>query len=193
MEIMFLTSSAELREWFEKNGSSATEVWIGFYKKSSSQKGITYKEAVDEALCFGWIDGVRKGIDDISYTNRFSPRKARSIWSDVNIKRVGELSELGLMRPAGLKAFEVRDQNKAKSYSYEEDNRALAGAYEEQFQANPKAWDYFQAQPPGYRKVANWWVMSAKREETRQKRLAMLIEASESSQRLPQVAGTAKR
>ena len=163
------------------------ELWVGFYKKNSGKSGITYMEAVDEALCFGWIDGIKKKVDDDSYTNRFTPRKARSNWSAVNIQRVGELSQLGRMHPAGLKAFDARDQEKTQLYSYEVRNRPLDEMYEKSFMANKKAWDFFTAQAPSYQKVASWWVMSAKREETRLKRLTMLIKDSENGRRLAQV------
>lgn len=189
MEVTFFKSPSELRNWLQANHDKAKELWIGFYKKSSGRTGITYAEALDEALCFGWIDGIRKSVDEISYTNRFTPRKPGSIWSMVNIKRAGELAEAGLMHPSGLKAFGERDEKKSKLYSYEERVRKLDDVYEEQFRANKGAWDFFQAQPPGYQRSAAWWVMSAKREDTRLKRLAALIEGSEKRQRLVEVTG----
>lgn len=192
MEVTFYKSPPELHEWLEENHDSAKEVWIGFYKKGSGEAGITYAEALDEALCFGWIDGIRKRIDDSRFTIRFTPRKARSIWSAVNIKRVGELSELGLMQPSGLKTFNERDPGRSKLYAYEEKTRELDGAYEAQFRANEEAWRFFQAQAPWYRRSANWWVMSAKKEETRLKRLAALIVESEKGQWLPGYARPGK-
>src|SRR3954470_23999541 len=166
MDIKFFSAQAEWHDWLEENHDKATEMQVGFYKKGATEKGITYSEALDEALCFGWIDGVRKGIDERSYTIRFTPRKSGSIWSAVNIKRAGELTEQGLMQPAGLKAFEGRDLKKAQLYSFEQESVKLDSSYEEQFRAHEQAWSFFEAQPPSYRKMATWWVMSAKREET---------------------------
>jgi uncharacterized protein YdeI (YjbR/CyaY-like superfamily) len=189
MEVVFFKSQSELRKWLEENHDKAKELWVGFYKKSSGQEGITYAEALDEALCFGWIDGIRKSVDEMSYTNRFTPRKPGSIWSMVNIKRASELVEAGLMQPSGLKAFGEGDEKKSKLYSCEERVRKLDDAYEEQFRANKEAWDFFQAQPPGYQRSATWWIMSAKREETRLRRLAALIAGSQKGQRLVDVTG----
>jgi uncharacterized protein YdeI (YjbR/CyaY-like superfamily) len=186
-DVTFFDSSADFRTWLEAHHDQVQELWVGFYKKNSGKAGITYLEAVDEALCFGWIDGIKKRVDDDSYTNRFTPRKARSNWSEVNIQRVGELAQLGRMHPAGLKAFDARDQEKTQLYSYEARNRPLDEMYEKSFRANKKAWDFFIAQAPSYQKVAGWWVMSAKREETRLKRLTTLIEDSENRRRLAQV------
>ncbi len=180
MQPTFFTTQSAFHLWLEENHDTTQEVWVGFYKKSSGKPSITWPEAVDEALCFGWIDGVRKGIDDVSYTIRFTPRKSRSSWSAVNVKRARELAQLGLMRPAGLKAFEERVEERSGIYSYEQENAARFDAvYEQQFRANKQAWDFFQAQAAWYRKTATWWVISAKKEETRLKRLATLIEDSE--------------
>jgi len=185
MKPTFFATPSEFRTWLEEHHDTAQELWVGFYKKSSGKPSITWPEAVDEALCFGWIDGVRKGIDDVSYTIRFTPRKPRSIWSAVNVKRASELASLGLMRPAGLKAFEERAEEKSGLYSYEQENAELNDAYEQQFRANTKAWDFFQAQTAWYRRAAIWWVISAKKEETRLKRLATLIEDSEHGRTIP--------
>ncbi len=186
MEVTFFETSSEFRTWLEEHHDTTQEVWVGFYKTSSGKPSITWPEAVDEALCFGWIDGIRKSIDDVSYTIRFTPRKSSSIWSSVNIKRVGELSKLGLMRPAGLKVFEERDQKKSGLYSYEQrKDSKLDPAYEKQLKANKKAWDFFQSQPASYQQPAIWWVMSAKQEETRLRRLATLIEDSEHGRTIP--------
>lgn len=152
---------------------------MGFYKQSSGKPSITWPEAVDGALCFGWIDGVRKSIDEVSYTIRFTPRRPRSIWSDVNLKRVRDLMKLELMQPAGLEAFRRREEAKSKVYSYEQRKTAKLGpAYEQQFRAHETAWRFFQAQAPWYQRTAAWWVISGKKEETRLKRLANLIEDS---------------
>ncbi len=175
----FFATPAEFRAWFEQHHQTARELLVGFYKKGSGRPSITWPESVDEALCFGWIDGIRKRIDDVSYTIRFTPRKQRSNWSAVNIARVQELTSLGLMRPAGLKAFEERLEEKSGVYAYEQRDAAqLNVQYEQQFRANQQAWDFFQSQAGSYRKAAIWWVVSAKKEETRLKRLATLIEDS---------------
>jgi len=189
MEVEFVESQADLHKWLEENNDKAGELWIGFYKKGSGKGGITYVEALDEALAFGWIDGICKSVGDDSYAIRFTPRKRGSIWSAVNIKRAGELSELGLMQPSGLQAFTGRDEKKSKLYSYEARERKLDDAYEHEFKTNAKAWAFFEAQPPGYRKLASWWVMSAKQEETRQRRLSALIQGSEKEERLTEITG----
>lgn len=151
------------------------ELWVGFYKKSSAKPGITYPEAVDEALCFGWIDGVRKSVDHDAYTVRFTPRKPRSQWSTVNMKRAQELVRAGRMRPAGLRAFAgAKDQ--PRKYSYEQRQQASFDREQErQFRANRQAWEYFQKQPPWYRRTATFWAVSAQKLETRQKRFETLI------------------
>jgi uncharacterized protein YdeI (YjbR/CyaY-like superfamily) len=184
LEPTFFTSPSELHTWLAEHHDTATELWLGFYKKGATETGITYAEALDEALCFGWIDGVRKRLDDARFMIRFTPRKPHSIWSAVNIARASQLSAQGVMRPAGLAAFEGRDRAKERQYTYEREERPLDGAYERQFRANAKAWDFFQAQPPSYRRLAIGWVAGAKREETRQKRLATLIADSEQGRRL---------
>ncbi|NJM39719.1 MAG: bacteriocin-protection protein [Anaerolineae bacterium] len=175
---IFFDTATELRAWFAKNHPSKQELHIGYYKKDSGQIGVTYPESVDEALCFGWIDGVRHSIDEISYTNRFTPRKANSPWSAVNIKRAKELIALGRMQPAGLKAFEARDERAANDSYEQRHNAALTDVEQKQFQANPAAWAFFEGKAPSYRKAALLWVVSAKQAATRQKRLATLIEDS---------------
>lgn len=192
MDVMFFDSPADLREWMAQQHGTAKELWVGFHKKQSGKAGITYQEALDEALCFGWIDGVRKSIDEGGYSIRFTPRQPRSIWSAVNIKRVGELTTLGRMQPAGIKAFEERDEQRSRQYSFENRAQTLDATYEEQLRASPKAWEFFQAQSPSYRRVAIWWVMSAKREETRQRRLTTLVADAEQGRRLAAVTYTPK-
>lgn len=184
MDITYFESSSEFRKWLEKNHGKATELWVGFYRKGSGRTGISYQESVDEALCFGWIDGVKKKVDDTRYTHRFSPRKSRSIWSAVNIAKVRELTAQGRMAPAGLAAFESRDEKRSVQYSYERESCAFDADLESRFRANAKAWEFFQKQPPGYRRTLTWWVVSAKKEETRLKRLATLIEESEAGRRM---------
>lgn len=178
--ITFFKTQTDFRKWLEKNGTSAVEIWVGFYKKDSGKATVTYKEAVDEALCFGWIDGIRKSIDEISYTNRFTPRKKKSTWSAVNIKRVGELKKLKRMKPPGLKVFEERDGKRANLYSFEQrKDPALPAGFIKQFKANKKAWNYFSSQAPWFQRTSIWWVISAKQDETKVKRLGILINDSE--------------
>ncbi len=184
MKPQFFAKQADLRRWFEKNHDRAQELWIGYYKKASVKASITYAESVDEALCFGWIDGIRKSVDDASYMNRFTPRKSRSIWSTKNIRRAEELIELGLMTPPGLEAFTKRTEDRARQYSFEQGDVALSAEYEKLLRANRKAWAFFQVQPPYYRRVATWWVISAKREDTRRRRLNALIRDSEAGRRI---------
>jgi uncharacterized protein YdeI (YjbR/CyaY-like superfamily) len=185
VEPTFFESPAELRRWFEANHATSVELHVGFYKKASGRSGISYADALDEALTFGWIDGVRKGLDENRLTIRFTPRTSRSIWSAVNIKRAGELVDLGRMQPAGLKAFEGRDPARANLYSYERRSASLAAGDDSAFRANGIAWDFFEAQAGSYRRAAIWWVVSAKQEATRVRRLRALIEHSEMGQRLP--------
>ncbi len=178
MEPIFFASASKLREWLEQNHEQEQELWVGFYKKGAGRPSITWAEAVDQALCFGWIDGVRKGIDEVSYTIRFTPRKPGSVWSAVNISKVEELSTLGLMLPAGLKAFSQRKDDKSVIYSYEQGDVRFGDAEEQQFRANQKAWDFFQTQAGSYQRACIWWVIRAAKKETRSKRLATLIEES---------------
>ncbi|MDQ6789434.1 MAG: YdeI/OmpD-associated family protein [Candidatus Dormibacteraeota bacterium] len=176
----FFVTPSEFRAWLEENHARVPELSVGFYKTGSGRPSITWPEAVDQALCFGWIDGVRRGIDDVSYKIRFTPRKTRSFWSAVNIKRVGELASLGQMTAAGTRAFEQRAGERSGVYSYEQSKTVrLDDAYELRFRANEQAWSFFTSQPPWYQRAAIWWVVSAKREETRLRRLAALIEDSE--------------
>jgi uncharacterized protein YdeI (YjbR/CyaY-like superfamily) len=186
MEPQFFATPAELRVWLEENHDKADELWVGLYKKGTGKPSVTWPDVVDQALCFGWIDGIRRSIDSESYTNRITPRRKNSNWSAVNIKRIRELIDEGLVHPAGLKAFEARTEERSEVYSYEQRHSVrLDEAMEERFKGNEKAWEYFQSQPPGSRRLALWWVMSAKREETRLKRLATLIECSEQGRPIP--------
>jgi len=172
----FFPSPSAWRAWLEQHHAETEELWVGLYKRESGRPSITWPEAVDGALCFGWIDGIRKSVDEISYKIRFTPRKPRSVWSAVNVKRATELSILGLMHPAGLAAFEKRDGDRSAIYSYEQRKSAkLPPAYEKEFRTHPDAWEFFRAQPPWYQRTSAYWVISAKKEETRRKRLATLI------------------
>ena len=184
MNLTFFKTPPDFRKWLERNHSTTAELWVGFHKKDSGRPSITWVESVEEALCFGWIDGIRKRVDEYSYTIRFTPRRSRSIWSAINIKIVRKLSAAGRMHAAGLKAFEARLPNKSGIYSYEQRPLNLDPASEKFLRKNKAAWTFFQAQPPSYRKVVSWWVVSAKKEETRLKRFAKLIDYSARSRRL---------
>lgn len=186
MEPTFFATPAEFRAWLEAHHDRAAELWVGFRRKGSGRPSITWPEAVDEALCVGWIDGVRKRVDAESYAIRFTPRKPRSTWSAVNVGRVEALAREGRMRPAGLRAFEARAAERTAIYAYEQtgDAATLDGEAEARFRARPEAWAFFQAQPPSYRRTATWWVVSARREETRRKRLETLIGDSAAGRRI---------
>src|SRR5215471_16356655 len=184
MKPKFFKTPADFRKWLEKNHGTASELLVGFYKKDSRRPSITWPESVDQALCFGWIDGIRKSIDEVSYSIRFTPRRRGSIWSSINIKRVEELTNEGLMKPAGIKAFECRRENKSGIYSYEQRKAELDEPYEKKLRQNEAAWKFFQAQSPAYRKQVYWWIVSAKKEETRLQRLEKLIQASARSKKL---------
>jgi len=170
--------------WLEENHATATELWVGFYKRDSGKPSITWPESVDQALCFGWIDGIRKRVDKITYKIRFTPRRRSSIWSAINIKRAEELARQKRMRPAGLKAFAARIENKSGIYSYEQRTTELAEPYATHLKKNKAAWNFFGMQPPSYRKMIAWWIVSAKKEETRIARLAKLIRESAKGKRL---------
>lgn len=184
--VTFFKTPAYFRKWLEKYYSEEKELWVGFYKKDSGKPSITWQESVREALCFGWIDGIRKSLDDISYTIRFTPRKPGSTWSTINLKNVEELQKQGLMKPAGLKAFEFRKENKSGIYSYEQRKADLEEPFKSMLKKNTKAYKFFEEQPASYRKAANWWVLSAKKEETRLRRLNILIELSAEEKLIPQ-------
>lgn len=180
----FFASSAAFRTWLEQNHALVDELFVGFWKKGSGKSGMSYPEAVDQALCFGWIDGVRHSRDEHSYTNRFTPRRARSNWSAVNLRRFAELQAQGLVRPPGLAAFEARDVKRTNQYSFEQQNPAFDAPLEKMLKQNRAAHAFWQAQPPGYRKQATWWVMSARRNETRVRRMQTLIEDAARGERI---------
>ena len=184
MNPSFFKSPSAFRKWLAANHAKSKELWIGFYKKDSGKPSITWPESVDEALCFGWIDGIRKRIDEESYVIRFTPRKPSSVWSAINIRNVERLLKEKRMQPAGLKAYEARKENRSGIYSYEQRSPELVEPYLGKLKQNKSAWNFFQAQPPSYRKMINWWIVSAKKEETRLQRLSKLIEASARGQRL---------
>ena len=183
-------SADAFRVWLSRHGDSETELWVAFYKKSSGKAGMTYPEALDEALAHGWIDGVRKSADDERYVQRFSPRRPGSIWSNVNIRKVKALTDAGRMTERGLRIFNDRDPRQNAKYSFEQGDQKLANEDEKIFRKSNAGWKFFQAQPPGYRKVATWWIVSAKRDETRLKRLKTLVKLSEHGERLPLLSST---
>ena len=184
MKPRFFKSQADFRAWLERHGSIKKELWIGYYKRSSGKGGLVYRQALDEALCFGWIDGVVHRIDAHSYMQRWTPRTRTSRWSLVNLKRIRELIAEGLVAKAGMDAFAARDPKRQTDYLYEQQDRPLAPAYERRFKSNKRAWEFFQAQPPGYQRLCLRRIMSAKKEETREKRLAETIELSAAHKRL---------
>jgi uncharacterized protein YdeI (YjbR/CyaY-like superfamily) len=184
MNPRFFATPDQFHKWLVKNHASAKELLVGFHKKSSGKKSITYPEALDEALCFGWIDGVRNSLNDDSYTIRFTPRRTKSIWSLVNVRHVERLKKEGRMQPAGLAAFELRDAKRTGIYSFENRPRELSIEVQKIFRANKEAWNFFNTQPPFYKRTIAFWVMSAKKEETRMRRLNRLIEASAREERV---------
>jgi uncharacterized protein YdeI (YjbR/CyaY-like superfamily) len=179
MKPIFFAKQSDFRKWLKANHKKESELLVGFYKVDSGIPSMTWSQSVDEALCFGWIDGVRKSIDKDSYQIRFSRRKPTSIWSAVNIKKVEELTERGLMHPAGFESFKNRKEAKSKIYSYESNEVNLSPQFEKLFKANKTAWKYFQTLAPSYRKTSISWVMRAKQEVTKLKRLNQLISDSE--------------
>ncbi|HEY0350367.1 MAG TPA: YdeI/OmpD-associated family protein [Pyrinomonadaceae bacterium] len=184
MKPRFFKTPSAFRKWLAANHAKSKELWVGFYKKGSGKPSITWPESVDEALCFGWIDGIRKRLDQDSYVIRFTPRKTSSVWSSVNIRNVERLIKEKRMQPDGLQAFAARKEYRSGIYSYEQRSPDLVEPYAGKLKRNKAAWKFFQAQPPSYRKMLNWFVVSAKQEETRLKRLDKLIEASAEGRRL---------
>jgi uncharacterized protein YdeI (YjbR/CyaY-like superfamily) len=188
----FFDSPAHFRRWLEANHATADVLWIGFWKAKSGKKGLTYEEAVEEALCFGWIDGLVKRWDEHAYMQRFTQRRAKSIWSAINIAKVEALRKAGRMAAPGLATFEARDPKRAGIYSFENRDMMLDAAFTKRFKARVRAWKFFEAQPPGYRRLAAFWVMSAKKEETRERRFRQLLEDSASGTRVASVVGETK-
>ena len=190
---LFFEQPDDFRKWLEENHDSQSELWVGYYKKASGVRSVNWPKSVDQALCFGWIDGIRKSIDETRYKIRFTPRKSRSHWSHVNIKKVEDLKKLGLMQPSGLKAFKKREEKRSRKASYEQKNVVLERKYENLFKANKSAWNYFTTQSPTYQKQTIWWIMSARKEETRMSRLDILIKSSEEKQVVPPLRWTKKK
>ena len=191
--VKFFATPGELRAWFEANHDTATELWLGYHRKRTGRPSVTWQEVVDQELCFGWIDSVRYSMGDDRSAQRITPRRKGSIWSDVNIKRFGELDRLGLVHPSGRAAFEKRDEARSRIYSYENRSRGLDPASEAEFRKHRAAWRFFEAQAPSYRLTACYWVMSAKREETKARRLEKLIEHSRNGERVPAFVSPARR
>ena len=186
-------SAQDFLDWLAGNHASVAELWVGFYKKSAKKTGTTYAEALDEALCFGWIDGVRYNVDALSYKIRFTPRKQNSIWSLVNVRHVERLKKLGKMAEPGLKAYEARQQQRTGIYSFEQKRPGLAATHKKIFRANAEAWTFFSNQAPWYQRTAGYWVSSAKRADTQRRRLAQLIADSAAHRRIDRLNPKAKR
>jgi uncharacterized protein YdeI (YjbR/CyaY-like superfamily) len=193
-EPIYFSSPDELWAWLEAHHEAESEVWVGYWKKATGKPSLTWSQAVDQALCFGWIDGVLRRVDDERHVQRFTPRKPTSNWSAINIAKVEQLRAERRMRPAGEAAFARRRDDGSAVYSYEQrKNPVLEPEQEERFKANAVAWENFMAMPPSYRKPALWWVISAKKPETRERRLATLIEDSAAGRRIAQMSNPAKK
>lgn len=192
-EVKFFKTENHFRKWLEKNYDKKKELWVGYYKKNTGRQSIEWSNSVDQALCFGWIDGIRKSIDDESYKIRFTPRKPTSIWSKINIKKVEELTKKGLMHPAGIEAFKKRDEKKSKVYSFERESVKLNGVYVKILKKNKKAYNFFNSLSPYIKKISIHWIISAKQEETRLKRLNILIKSSEAGEKIPLLKTVSKK
>ena len=185
MKAIYFSSPAAFRAWLEKHHATEVELLVGYHRVSTGKPSMTWSESVDQALCFGWIDGVRRTVDESRYTIRFTPRKPKSNWSKINIAKVEVLRKAGMMMPAGEKAYSAREDERSGVYSFEQERpQELSAAYLKRLKANRKAWEFFQSQAPYYRRLMAFWVMSAKREETREKRLATLIADSARGRRV---------
>ncbi|HSS60920.1 MAG TPA: YdeI/OmpD-associated family protein [Candidatus Limnocylindrales bacterium] len=191
--VTFFETPADLRSWFEANHDTAAELWLGYHLKRSGRPSVTWQEVVDQELCFGWIDSVRYSLDNDMSAQRITPRRKGSVWSAINIRRFRELEALGLVHPSGRAAFEKRDEARSRIYAYENRGRGLDENREASFRKHKRAWNFFESQAPWYRRNAAYWVMSAKREETRDRRLASLIEHSAKGDRLPQYVSPSRR
>ena len=193
MDVTFFETPSAFRAWLREHHADVDMLWVGFYKKATGRPSIDWPQSVDEALCFGWIDGLRKSIDDESYRIRFTPRRSGSTWSDRNIRRVEELTRLGRMEAPGLAAYGRRSEEKSRHHSLEQAQADLGAEMEAEFRRHADAWAYFQSQPPGYRRISTWWVSEAKRPETRTRRLAKLIRHSAAGERIPELRRPTKR
>lgn len=186
-EAIYFDSPAAFRAWLESNHASERELLVGFWKRATGRPSPTWSESVDQALCFGWIDGVRRSVDDERYTIRFTPRRPTSIWSRLNLEKYAALDAAGLIAPAGRAAFEARDPERTDRYSFERENVAFSDELRALLDADPAARRFFDAQPKSYREPATWYVMSAKREETRRRRMAELVRDSAAGLRIKQM------
>ncbi len=184
MEPLFFSNPSEFRKWLEANHDKEHELVVGFYKVKSGKPSMTWSQSVDEALCYGWIDGIRRSIDEESYCIRFTPRNPSSNWSAINISKVNKLKKLGLMKPAGLKAFSFRKEDRSGVYSFENRPKKLPPDFEEKFKENKTAWDFFKKQAPSYQRTTLYWILSAKQEKTKWFRLEKLIRGSEQQTRI---------
>lgn len=182
---VFFATQSELREWFEKHHQTESEVWIGYYKKATGIPSIDWSQSVDEAICFGWIDGLRRSIDEASYKIRFTPRNPKSHWSAVNLAKVEKLIEQDMMKPAGLEVYYQRDKKKSRQASYEREHVELDKGYEQKIRQNKTAWIFYENLAPSYKQASIHWIMSAKKEETRIRRLDILIQSCEAGQKIP--------
>jgi len=187
MKALYFATPEDFRAWLEEHHASVGELWVGYHKKGTGTPSITWPESVDEALCFGWIDGLRQSVDTERYRIRFTPRREGSVWSAVNLMRAQALIDAGRMRPAGMAAWKARHPDRTNRYSFEQEAPGLSKEHESRLRRNRAAWKFWSAQPPGYRKTAAWWVESAKREETRERRLGQLIDCSARERRIPQL------
>jgi uncharacterized protein YdeI (YjbR/CyaY-like superfamily) len=192
-DVLFLERPEQLRDWFDANHETAEELWLGYHKKATGRPTISWSEAVDEALCVGWIDSVRYALDEERSAQRFTPRRKGSTWSAINVKKVAELTEQGRMRPAGLAAFKARSPEKTAIYSYEREAASLTDDETAAIRANPTAWADWEGRPPSYRKAVTHWIASAKKDETRARRLAALIAASEAGEPVGPMRGPQSR
>jgi uncharacterized protein YdeI (YjbR/CyaY-like superfamily) len=192
-DVIFFASPDELRDWFDANHETATELWLGQYRKSTGRPTVSWSEAVDEALCVGWIDGVRHSLDDERFAQRLTPRRKGSTWSAINVKKVADLTAKGLMRPRGLAAFEARSPDKTAIYSYEREDAAFSPDETERFRSDDAAWAHWETMPPSYRKAATHWVLSAKQDATRTRRLATLIADSAAGRRVKPLTPPSRR
>ena len=192
MKPKFFSAPEKFHDWLQQHHDTEDELLIGFHKKASGKKSLTYQEALDEALCFGWIDGVRRALNETSYTIRFTPRKPKSIWSLVNVRHVERLTKEQRMQPAGIEAFARRDPKRTGIYAFENRPKKLSPEFEKQFRQHKRAWEFFEAQPPSFKRTVIFWIMSARKEETQLRRLNQTIDNSAKGVREPSVAGKAK-
>ena len=192
-DVQFFETPAQLRAWFEANHETAAELWLGYHLKKSGRPSVTWKDVVDQELCFGWIDSVRYSLGGEASAQRITPRRKGSVWSAINIKRFQELEAAGLVHPSGRAAFAKRDEARSAIYSYENRSRGFDAATEAEFRKHKRAWQFFEQQAPSYKKTAAFWVVSAKQEETRKRRLQKLIEHSRNDERLPALVSPSRR